>query len=133
MSLKATGKLIGKGSKAVIKELNPLEVVKQYVDHLNNKLQHDVKIEEIRAEKEVLLEKIKSEREVMSLYFNKSFEIKGQTVNTLIAMLSESNSEKDIEKMRSCVVLLSEVLRSNPVVDFAEFKRRLKSQEEFEL
>ena len=92
-------KHLGASGKVIVKNLNPLEVVREYVSYLKTVSEQQTERERIAAKRDVAVRLIESEREIILEYFTQRFAERKAALNGFFDVLHAAVQEKNDHAM----------------------------------
>lgn len=113
---------VGAGGKYVVRNLNPLDVVKEYVAWRKIAEEQKTERERIIAKRDVAVLAIEAERDVLLEYFKLRFSERRHFLDNMFKMLHEAVSEKNDKALDAALNGILEVVKDNPLKDFETFR-----------
>jgi hypothetical protein len=116
-------KHLGVGGKVVVQNLNPLEVVREYVSYLKTVSEQQTERERIVARRDVAVRLIESEREIILEYFAQRFAERKAALNGLFDVLHAAVQEKNEHAMDTALSGILGIVKDSPLKDFDTFRQ----------
>lgn len=113
----------GGASAQIISQLNPLEVVREYVRWLTVAETEQTERERIRARRDVAVLAIESEREVLKDYFEKRFDERRAVLDEMFGLLRHSVATKNDASLDAALRCIVQVVGDNPLQDLDTFHK----------
>lgn len=110
-------------AKTLIHQLNPLEVVREYVRWRVVAEEQQTEREKIKARRDVAVRAIESEREIISAYFEKCFTERRMVLDEIFRVLRHAVESKNDTALDSALHGIVEVVSNNPLRDFDAFRK----------
>ena len=115
-------KHVGAGGKYVVRNLNPLEVLKEYVAWQKTAEEQKTERERIIAKRDVAVHAIEAERDTLLEYFRLRFAERKHALEGMFGVLHKAVEEKNDKAMDAALSGILEVVKDNPLKDFETFK-----------
>ena len=112
-----------RAAKGVLTEINPLDVLRVYLDYRKTAEIQVTERERIWAERDKALAAIEADRELLLTYFSRRFEERRATLEEFFALLREGASSRNELKVDRALEGILDVVRNSPLKDFEEFRR----------
>jgi len=122
---KALTKNIGKLSKSVLRNLNPLEVLHEYFEYQKTLDEQRTTRENIKAKRDIAIKSIEAQKEILLDYFNKRFSERKDSLNKFFTVLDNAIKEKDDKQLDVALAGILGILKDNPLGDFQTFKENM--------
>lgn len=122
---KAITKNIGKLSKSVLRNLNPLEVLHEYFEYQKTLDEQRTTRENINAKRDIAIKSIEAQKEILLDYFNKRFSERKDSLNKFFTVLDNAIKEKDDKQLDVALAGILGILKDNPLGDFQTFKENM--------
>jgi hypothetical protein len=113
----------GKAAKVVLKEINPLDVLRVYLDYRKTAEIQVTERERIWAERDKALAAIEAERDLLLVYFKQRFEERKGALEQFFGLLKEGSIAKDADKIDVALEGILGVVKDSPLKDFESFRR----------
>jgi len=123
-SSKIIAKSVARTSKSVVKNINPLDVVREYVDYRKCIEQQKTESKRIKAERDRAVKAIETEKEVILAYFDMRFKERKQALKHLFKTLDKGIVSKDNEIIDKALCGIVVIIKDNPLKDFQSFRRQ---------
>lgn len=117
----------------IVQNLNPLEVVREYLSFLKASSEQKTERERIAAERTVALSAIESEKTIILEYFHQRFAERREALDTLFEVLQSAVRSKDEHGMDTALSGILGILKDNPLSDFDAFRRARENQQIIEI
>ena len=118
----ALAKHAGAGGKYIVRNLNPLEVVKEYVAWRVIAEEQKTERQRIVARRDVAVLAIEAERDFLLQYFHQSFSERECALNGMFTLLHEAVKDKNDNAMDAALNSILQIVKDNPLKDFETFK-----------
>lgn len=129
----ALTKQLGAGGKMVVQDLNPLEVVTEYVSLLKTASEQKTERDRIAAKRAVTLKAIKSEKKIILAYFKQRFAERRRALDGLFDTLQSAVKNKDEHTMDTALSGIVGILKDSPLKDFESFRKARENQQIIEI
>ncbi len=116
-------KHLGAGGKVIVQNLNPLEVVREYVSYRKTVTEQQTERERIAAKRDVAVRLIESEKEIIIDYFAQRFAERKNTLNGFFDALRAAMQEKNESGMDTALSGILGIARDSPLKDFEAFRQ----------
>ena len=116
-------KHLGASGKVIVKNLNPLEVVREYVSYLKTVSEQQTERERIAAKRDVAVRLIESEREIILEYFTQRFAERKAALNGFFDVLHAAVQEKNDHAMDTALSGILGIVKDSPLKDFETFRQ----------
>ena len=116
-------KPLGASGKVIVKNLNPLEVVREYVSYLKTVSEQQTERERIAAKRDVAVRLIESEREIILEYFTQRFAERKAALNGFFDVLHAAVQEKNDHAMDTALSGILGIVKDSPLKDFETFRQ----------
>ena len=126
-------KHLGAGGKAIVQNLNPLEVVREYVSFLKTASEQKTERARISAKRAVALRAIEAEKTVILAYFEHRFAERREALDGLFDVLQGAVTTKDNHAMDVALSGIVGILQDSPLKDFESFRRARDNKEIIEI
>ena len=117
------GKVILNGGKVIVRDLNPLEVVREYVSYRKTVSEQQTERERIAAKRDVAVRLIESEREIILEYFAQRFAERKAALNGFFDVLHTAVQEKNEHAMDTALSGILGIVKDSPLKDFETFRQ----------
>ena len=117
------GKVILNGGKVIVRDLNPLEVVREYVSYRKTVSEQRTERERIAAKRDVAVRLIESEREIILEYFAQRFAERKDALNGFFDVLHAAVQEKNEHAMDTALSGILGIVKDSPLKDFDTFRK----------
>ena len=117
------GKVILNGGKMIVRDLNPLEVVREYVSYRKTVSEQQTERERIAAKRDVAVRLIESEREIILEYFAQRFAERKAALNGFFDVLHTAVQEKNEHAMDTALSGILGIVKDSPLKDFETFRQ----------
>ena len=117
------GKVILNGGKVIVRDLNPLEVVREYVSYRKTVSEQQTERERIAAKRDVAVRLIESEREIILEYFAQRFAERKDALNGFFDVLHTAVQEKNERVMDTALSGILGIVKDSPLKDFDTFRK----------
>jgi len=124
---------IGVDGKVVIQNLNPLEILREYLDYRKTVEEQETERERIAAKRDVAVAVIESEKEVIFEYFKLRFSERKDALRELFNVLHAAVGQKNEKAMDTALTGILGVLKDNPLKDFESFRQARASDRFIEI
>ena len=114
---------LGVGGKVLVQNLNPLEVLREYVSYRKTVLEQQTERERIAAKREVAVGLIESEREIILEYFAQRFAERKAALNGFFDVLHAAVQEKNDHAMDTALSGILGIVKDSPLKDFEAFRQ----------
>jgi hypothetical protein len=109
--------------KTLIHQLDPLEIVREYVRWRVVAEEQRTERKRIKARRDVAVRAIESEREIISAYFEKCFAERRMVLDEIFRVLRHAVESKDDTALDSALRAIVEIVADNPLKDFDAFRK----------
>lgn len=116
-------KHLGAGGKVIVQNLNPLEVVREYVSYRKTVAEQRTERERIAAKRDVAVRLIESEREIILDYFAQRFAERKSALNGFFDVLHAAVREKNESGMDTALSGILGIVKDSPLRDFEAFRQ----------
>lgn len=121
--LGAVAKGGGKAAKVILKEINPLDVLREYFEYCRTAEIQITEREQIWAERDKALAAIEADKELLLVYFGQRFEERKGVLERFFDLLTEAGMEKNADKIDVALEGILGVLKDSPLKDIESFRR----------
>lgn len=115
-------KHVGAGGKYVVRNLNPLDVLKEYVAWRKIAEEQKTERQRVIAKRDVAVLAIEAERDVLIEYFRLRFSERRHALDGMFTMLHKAVEEKNDKALDAALNGILEVVKDNPLKDFETFR-----------
>jgi len=115
-------KHVGTGGKYVVHNLNPLDLLKEFVAWLRIAEEQKTERQRIIAKRDVVVRAIQAERDVILEYFRLRFSERGHALDGMFRVLHKAVEDKNDTAMDAALKGILEVVTDNPLKDFETFR-----------
>jgi hypothetical protein len=115
-------KHVGAGGEYVVRNLNPLDVLKEYVAWRKIAEEQKTERQRIFAKRDVAVLAIEAERDVLLEYFRLRFSERKHTLDGMFRVLHTAVEDKNDSAMDAALNGILEVVKDNPLKDFETFR-----------
>lgn len=129
----ALTKHLGAGGKMVVQDLNPLEVVTEYVSFLKTASEQKTERDRIAAKRAVALKAIESEKKIILSYFKQRFAERRRALDGLFDLLQSAVKNKDEQAMDTALSGIVGILKDSLLKDFESFRKARENQQIIEI
>jgi len=119
----SVAKHLGAGGKFAVQNLNPLEVVREYVSFLKTASEQKTERDRIAAKREVAVKIIESEKEIILEYFKARFAERKEALQGLFHILHQAVETKNEHAMDTALGGILGIVKDSPLKDFASFRQ----------
>lgn len=133
MTGKVVGKYVGGAGKIIIQNLNPLDVLREYVSYRKTVEEQKTEREKILAQRDIAIKSIESEKEVILKYFELRFSERKEALSQLFEVLHQAVESKNTAVVDSVLDGILGIIKDNPLKDFESFRRSRISGETIEI
>lgn len=112
---RALAKHLGVGGKGLVQNLNPLEVLREYVSYRKTALEQQTERERIAAKRDVAVRLIDSERDLILAYFEQRCAERKETLDSLFDILHTALQEKNDPAMDAALSGILGVVKDSPL------------------
>ena len=116
-------KHLGVGGKVIVQNLNPLEVVREYVSYRKTVSEQQTERARIAAKRDVAVRLIESEREIILEYFAQRFAERKAALNGFFDVLHAAVREKNEHAMDTALSGILGIVKDSPLKDFDTFRQ----------
>jgi hypothetical protein len=109
--------------KTLIHQLDPLEIVREYVRWRVVAEEQRTERKRIKARRDVAVRAIESEREIISSYFEKCFAERRMVLEEIFRLLRHAVESKNDTALDSALRAIVEIVADNPLKDFDAFRK----------
>ncbi len=117
------GKVILNGGKVIVRELNPLEVLREYISYRKTVSEQQTERERIAARRDVAVRLIESEKEIIMEYFKQRFAERTTALNGFFDVLHSAVQEKNEHAMDTALSGILGIVKDSPLKDFETFRQ----------
>lgn len=114
------GRVLGKG---IVQNLNPLEVLREYVSYRKTVEEQQTERERIAARRDIAVRLIESEREIILKYFAQRFAERKDALNGFFDVLHTAVQEKNEHAMDTALSGILGIVKDSPLKDFETFRQ----------
>jgi hypothetical protein len=118
----ALGGVAGSAAKAVLSQLNPLEVVREYVRWRVVAEEQRTERKSIKARRDIAVLAIESERKTIADYFDRRFAERRAVLDEMFRVLRHAVETKNEAALDAALRGIVQVVGDNPLSDFAAFR-----------
>lgn len=122
---KSLQKVLGKASKEVIRNINPLEVLHEYLDYAKTVQLNETTRAEIIAKRDVAIQNLQNQKEIILAYFEKRFAERKEALQSFYTLLSNSLSTNNEKQLDTALAGIMGIIKDNPLGDFQTFKNNM--------
>ena len=115
-------KHVGTGGKYAVCNLNPLDVLKEYVAWRKIAEEQKTERQRIIAKRDVAILAIEAERDVLLEYFRLRFSERRHALDGMFRVLHKAVEDKNDTAIDSALNGIVEVVKDNPLKDFETFR-----------
>lgn len=126
-------KHLGAGGRVIVQNLNPLEVLREYVSYIKTATEQQTERERIAASRDVAVKRIESEREIILEYFKQRFTERSAALNGLFDILHTAVREKNEHAMDRALSGIVGIVEDSPLKDFETFRKARADKEVIEI
>lgn len=119
----SVAKHLGAGGKFVVQNLNPLEVVREYVSFLKTASEQKTERDRIASKREVAVKIIESEKEIILEYFKARFAERKEALQGLFDILHQAVETKNEHAMDTALGGILGIVKDSPLKDFVSFRQ----------
>lgn len=116
-------KHLGASGKVVVQNLNPLEVLREYISYRQIASEQQTERERIAAKRDVAVRLIESEREIILKYFQQRFAERKTALDGFFDILHTAVQQKDEHAMDTALSGILGVVKDSPLKDFDTFRK----------
>ena len=116
-------KYLGPSGKVIVQNLNPLEVVREYVSYRKIVSEQQTERERIAAKRDVAVRIIESERAIILDYFAQRFAERKAALNGFFDILHVAVQEKNEHAMDTALSGILGIVKDSPLKDFEAFRQ----------
>jgi hypothetical protein len=116
-------KHLGVSGKVIVQNLNPLEVLREYVSYCKTVSEQQTERERIVAKRDVAVRLIESEREIILEYFAQRFAERKAALNGFFDVLHAAVREKNEHAMDTALSGILGIVKDSPLKDFDTFRQ----------
>ena len=116
-------KYLGPSGKVIVQNLNPLEVVREYVSYRKTVSEQQTERERIAAKRDVAVRIIESERAIILDYFAQRFAERKAALNGFFDILHVAVQEKNEHAMDTALSGILGIVKDSPLKDFEAFRQ----------
>ena len=110
-------------AKTLIHQLNPLEVVREYVRWRVVAEEQRTERKRIKARRDVAVRAIESDRKIISSYFEKCFAERRMVLEEIFRLLRHAVESNNDAALDSALRAIVQVVADNPLKDFDAFRK----------
>jgi len=122
---KTITKNLGKLSKSVLRNLNPLEVLHEYFEYKKTLDEQKTTRKNIKAKRDIAIKSIEAQKEILLDYFNKRFSERKDSLDKFFSLLDSAVKEKNEKQLDVALAGILGILKDNPLGDFQAFKENM--------
>lgn len=126
-------KYVGDTGKVIIQDLNPLDILEEYISYRKKAEEQKTEREKILAQRDIAIKSIESEKEVILKYFELRFSERKEALSQLFEVLHQAIENKNISTADYILDGILGIIRENPLKDFESFRRSRISGEIIEI
>lgn len=130
---KVIAKRVASSSKSVVRNINPLDFVREYISFKKCVEEQITERNKIEAERDKVIKAIEAEKEVIMAYFNMRFKERKETIDRLFGTLDKGIKSKNNEIIDKALGGIVVVIKDNPLKDFEHFRKQFKSGDTIEI
>ena len=119
----SVAKHLGAGGKYVVQNLNPLEVVREYVSFLKTEKKKKTERESIAAKRDVAVKLIESEKDIILEYFKVRFAERKEALQGLFDILHQAVETKNEHAMDTALGGILGIVKDSPLKDCKSFRQ----------
>ncbi len=119
----SVAKYLGPSGKVIVQNLNPLEVVREYVSYRKIVSEQQTERERIAAKRDVAVRIIESERAIILDYFAQRFAERKAALNGFFDILHVAVQEKNEHAMDTALSGILGIVKDSPLKDFEAFRQ----------
>lgn len=135
--MKKPSKVIAKrvvgSSKSVVRNINPLDFVREYISYKKCVEEQKTERNKIKAERDKVVRAIESEKEVILTYLNMIFKERKDTIDRLFKTLDKGIKSKNNNIIDQSLGGIVVIIKDNPLKDFEHFRKQFKSGDIIEI
>ena len=117
---KSVGRVLG---KKIVQNLNPLEVLIEYLSYRKTAEEQQTERERIAARRDIAVGLIESEREIILKYFAQRFAERKDALNGFFDVLHTAVQEKNEHAMDTALSGILGIVKDSPLKDFETFRQ----------
>ena len=117
------GNMALKGGKIIVRDLNPLEVLREYVSYRNAVEEQQTERKRIAAKRDIAIGLIEAEREMILEYFAQRFTERKAALNGFFDVLHVAVQEKNDHAMDTALSGILGIVKDSPLKDFEAFRQ----------
>ena len=130
---KSVGTVAGKAGKSVLVSVNPLEVIREYVNYRRIVEEQKTERERIVAERTRAVKAIEAEKEVILDYFERRFKERKEALSGLFNILHDGIVNKNDNAVDKALEGIVGIVKDNPLKDFETFRQARLSGKTIEI
>lgn len=105
------------------------DVISAYKEYKIVKLQTEVEIKRIEAERDKAIQAIQAQRALVQDYFDKAFTERAKNLECSFTLLDQAIQAGNSEAMSAALTIIVNTIQSSPLADFASFSRAIQDSE----
>jgi hypothetical protein len=129
LSVKGTAGQLGKNVGPTALASGISDVISAYKNYRIVKLQTEVEIRKIEAERDKTIAAIQAQRDVMQYYFDKAFSERAKNLERALLLLDQAISNDNAEAMNVALTLIVSTIQASPLAGFTAFTKALQDSE----
>lgn len=130
---KVAGKTLTKLGKGVINNINPLDVLREYVDCKKAMEEEVTRREEIKAKRDVVVSAIQAQREMIESYFAHRFAERASALSGFFKLLEHAVDTLNDTELDAALNGILGVCKDSPLKDFESFRAARIDGKEIEI
>jgi capsid protein len=120
---KSVGTVAGKAGKTVLVSVNPLEVIREYVNYRRIVEEQKTERERIVSERDRAVKALEAEKEVILDYFERRFKERKEALSGLFDILHQGIVNKNDNVIDKALEGIVGIVKDNPLKDFETFRQ----------
>jgi capsid protein len=120
---KSVGTIAGKAGKTVLVSVNPLEVIREYVNYRRIVEEQKTERERIISERDRAVKALEAEKEVILDYFERRFKERKDVLSGLFDILHQGIVNKNDNVIDKALEGIVGIVKDNPLKDFETFRQ----------
>lgn len=116
-------KYLGTGGRAIVQNLDPLEVLREYLSYRKTASEQQTERKRIAAKRDVAVRLIESERELLLEYFNQRFAERKEILDNFFDILHTAIQTKNAHAMDTALSGILGIVKDSPLKDFETFRQ----------
>ena len=102
------------------------DIISAYKEYKIVKLQCEVEIERIRAERDKVVSELQAKREMMQSFFQMSFAERASNFERSFDLLDKAIQDGNSEAINASLTIIVTTIQTSPLADFASFDKALQ-------